>query len=975
MKKFYPYLFIFGWLIIYPSFQSIAQSCGGLAATSVPSESRCMATGFITVSATGGSGTYNYKAVGPVATPFTSSNVITGLKPGFYTVTVKDINTGCEVTQSNVEVAGSYSDPRFGLDKTNVSCLGNDGTIMANGLQFGRGSFSYTVIAPSPAGVGTTNGTGTFSNLGAGEYFIQLQDSCGGIQVRRVTIEQYSWWFDGMSVTKVGCDSADAVITVRDNRGNINTSGTAFAGFTYGVVKTPGDTVWYNSRSFRFYIGKLRSITIVGKDDCGNIHATPWNLPNSSKPSVNTVAQSNFACATFTATIAGQQNLTAPEYCLYDNNNLLLECNYTGTFTSLTYGAYCIRITDVCYDTTIVRCFIAAHPVPAVDAAVGISNQNCTTFTATISGQTNLTNPDYCLYDATNTLIECNTSGIFSNIPYGSYCINIEDGCLDTTIARCFTTSKPVPVLNTPVVSGSTCTSFDVVGSGNGLQDPLYCLYDNLGNLIACDSSGNFSGIPHGSYCMVAISCGDTTLAQCFTTGPPVPSVNNTVQISDRTCTSFTATVTGQTNLTSPQYCLYDAADVLISCNTTGVFENIIYGSYCIKIDDGCVDTIITRCFTQARAIPTINATIQQLNAACSTFSARVTGTNLTTAQYCIYDSLDVLVDCNTSGTFDNLPYGPYCVRVQDACGDAFTVCQTFEPVRGITLSTSKSCTIGKTNIDVEFLNGNGPYIVNIVHPDGSTVFSDTTSSNPVRAVLQQLVPGLSYAVTGTDNCGQTDTASIVPDAMIATKSITAISKCPSATWPNGSGDLSVTCSSNRYTFRPRIIKKDGTPFVTNYSSNTGSNYLFNDLEPATYIVEYNLSTCNTKVYDTFALQPYSYPTQGQSALYQCDNNSFSLGADVSGGVSPYSFQIIGSMPETPSIISATQTAPLFTIDNGTTYSLVRLRTIDACGNATLSDLSVLPLQNISVSASALCYYDTVSTLGRYNSECNIRVV
>jgi hypothetical protein len=105
---------------------------------------------------------------------------------------------------------------------------------------------------------------------------------------------------------------------------------------------------------------------------------------------------------------------------------------------------------------------------------------------------------------------------------------------------------------------------------------------------------------------------------------------------------------------------------------------------------------------------------------------------------------------------------------------------------------------------------------------------------------------------------------------------------------------------------------------------------------------------------------PYAYPSQGESALYQCDNNGFSLGADVQGGVSPYSFQIIGSTPSSPSIISSLQSSPIFNINNGTIYSLVRLRTIDACGNATLSDVSVLPLQNIAINASETCFYHNV---------------
>ena len=40
-------------------------------------------------------------------------------------------------------------------------------------------------------------------------------------------------------------------------------------------------------------------------------------------------------------------------------------------------------------------------------------------------------------------------------------------------------------------------------------------------------------------------------------------------------------------------------------------------------------------------------------------------------------------------------------------------------------------------------------------------------------------------------------------------------------------------------------------------------------------------------------------------------------------------------------------------------YSLVRLRTLDACGNAALNDVSVLPLQNIQVETNNNCLYNT----------------
>src|SRR6188768_2997597 len=238
-RKLYAFLLL---LLFFDRLQG--QDCSTLSFTYATSESRCVATGSITVNVSGGSGDYNYKAIGPVTTPVTSSNIITGLAPGYYSVLVTDLSTGCTKQIDSIYVAGSYSDPRFQLVKTDASCLGNDGTISVANQQFGRSPFTYTIIAPSPSNVGTSNSTGSFSGLIPGEYLIQLQDSCGGIQVRRITIENYNWWFDSVSVVRNGCDMADVFIRIKDNKGNINTSGSAFGGFIYGYSDN-GDTTWF----------------------------------------------------------------------------------------------------------------------------------------------------------------------------------------------------------------------------------------------------------------------------------------------------------------------------------------------------------------------------------------------------------------------------------------------------------------------------------------------------------------------------------------------------------------------------------------------------------------------------------------------------------------------------------------------------------------------------------------------------------
>ncbi|MGZ8544666.1 MAG: hypothetical protein ACXWV0_05185, partial [Flavisolibacter sp.] len=948
-------------IILFLNFSLAAQNCASINIGYSTLESRCVATGSITINATGGSGNFNYQAIGPISTMVTSTPVITGLPGGVYTIRVIDVTLNCISEVQNVVVAGTYSDPRFQLSKTDGTCAGNDGTISAINVQYGRAPFTYTIIAPSPSAIGTTNTTGNFSGLTPGEYYVRLQDSCGGIQVRAVTIENYSWWIDQMSVTRFGCDSADVSIDLEDNKGNTNSSVITFSGFTYGVVVNPGDTTWFSEHEFRIYIGTRRSVTIVVKDGCGNIKTSAWHLPANQKPSLGNPSLTNLVCAGFNASVTGL-NLTNPEFCLYDNSNVLISCNTTGVFNNLAYGSYCIRATDLCYDTVITRCFSAARAVPSIGATVNLSNQNCSTFTATVTNKQNLTSASFCLYDNADALLECNTTGIFTNVPYGNYCIKVLDGCVDTLITRCFSSARPVATLTNYTITGSNCDGFNVSVNGNNLNDPVYCLFDNLGNVITCNSTGIFTGLDHGNYCIRAISCGDTTNNLCFGSSMPVPAVATNVQISNRQCSTFTATVTGQVNLTNPSFCIFDASDNLIVCNTNGVFDDLPYGSYCIKIINTCYDTTITRCFTQAPLVPSVNATMQLLSSNCTSVSIRATGTNLSSPTYNLYDAGDILIATNTTGTFNNYPYGAYCIEVVDGCYDTtMRVCRSFAPVRGVSLTTSKSCTIGTAYVDVLFANGNSPYTIDVFHPDGSLVHTATTSSNPLRIQLASLPLGTQYKVVGTDNCGNRDSAMITPDANIVSTAVSVRSKCPSASWLNGAGDLLASCSSNYHAVTPRIIKKNNVNFIKNHSSVTAGVYTFADLEPASYIMEYTQTTCNGKLYDTVTIPPYAYPSQGQSAIYQCDNNSFSLGADVQGGVSPYSFQIIGSMPSSPDITTATQPSPVFNINTGTTYSLVRLRTVDACGNATLSDVSVLPLQNISISATDSCFFRNIT--------------
>ncbi|RTL59199.1 MAG: T9SS type A sorting domain-containing protein [Sphingobacteriales bacterium] len=1205
--KLYISLLLFNILLFENSV--LAQVCAGVDVTYITYESRCSATGAIKITTSGGSGNFSYKVTGPVTTPFTSSDSITGLPAGNYSISVKDNITACTSIITNAVVKGDYADPRFLLSGTDVTCIhGSNGTINAIDLQFGRGPYLYTIITPSASHVGDTSSTGTFNNLSAGDYLIQLSDSCGGLQTRSITLLDYNWWISSYTADKPGCSLLNVNINLSDNKGNTNASGITFNGFLYGVTTRAGDTTWYNTKSFTDSTGNAKQADIVVKDKCGNVQKVSWR--NTNKPTVdNVVLQVITGCNKVTASITGQTNLSNPSYCLYDKTGSLVVCNTTGSFTGLTYGSYCIKIQSSCYDTLIERCFTVSPVIPG-GGIVTYSNIVCNSFTASVTGGQNLTNAQYCLFDSQSNLLGCNNTGIFNNLAFGSYCINITDGCYDTTIVRCFSFKHPAPVMGTITTTNLGCAGFSlkIMGSAN-TQYPQYCLYNGTGTLISCNNTGLFDALPYGDYCIhLKDSCADTTIIQCITVARPVPVVGNintiavgcnnfsarvqgiqnffnprfclydslgtlitcnntgvfdsltagsycirvkdsctdttiikcfsliqpkptigdiqtlsigcagfnatvqdiqnffnpqfclfdssgvliicnktgvfdsvaygnyclhvtdsctgsvvvkcftvtrpqpsvgSVQTVAKGCAGFSATLTGVQNIFKPQFCLYDTTGALISCNNRGVFDSLTYGSYCIQVKDSCSDTTIikcfsfnrpapsvgtvstiahgcsgfsatvqdiknlynpqfclyndsgillrcnntgvfdslaygsycihisdscfsstlTRCFSMTQTAPSINGSVKISNKTCSTFTASLQGQgqNLNTPLYCLYADT-VMLRCNSTGVFDSLAFGSYCIYVKDGCYDTTIIkCFTASPsVVNISVNAEASCTTGKTNLLVSFTSGaiSSPYKVYVYDPAGNLVASSSSSRTSITIYdLPALDSGNKYMVIGENFCGGRDTVLVKPTVSYFTRAVSIKGRCPGSTFPDGSSDIIITVTSNLNRPVPKIINKDGISTSILYTTHTrgtvSDTFNFLQLAPATYIFATSNNDCGLIGYDTVVVSRYAYPTLQKSAAYQCDNNAFSVGTSVTGGVSPMMYEIIQSTPATPSIVSAKQNSPVFTINNGTIYSLVRLRVTDACGNASLNDASVLPLAVMTVDVSLDCMYST----------------
>jgi len=963
MQKLYLLsLLFFTFCIILPGFTK-AQECAGLAAIITPYESRCASTGSIKILASGGSGSYKYKVIGPVNINFTSADSITGLASGIYNVIVNDIVSNCTYTELNVVVGGAYKDPRFTLNTFDVTCdNGNNGGISLNSQTFGRSPFMYSIVAPSPMGVGVTNTTGTFNNLIAGIYTIKLTDSCGGIQTRLVTINNYTWKIDSFSFKKISCDTAKGSITVSDSKGNISTF-SGLPGFTYGIVRKVGDTIWSTNPRFSFYLAGQSNFEVIVKDPCGKIKKAPATV--NFKPTVNaTVNTFNVTCSSFSAAVTGVNNFFGAQFCLFDSSNKKVACNTTGTFTNLSFGNYCIKAQDSCSDTIITRCFNRIPPPISVGNTVSLLNRTCNTFSASIIGQVGLTSPSYCLSDDLGNILACNATGIFNNLAYKNYCISVTDGCRDTTIKRCFSASKPVPIIPAIILpSYAYCQVFGVDVKGDSLTSPLYCLYDANGVQLICNTTGKFDSIAYGNYCITIYdSCFDTTIVRCISILAPTILNDVKINISNRTCTSFSANISSNT-LIEPNYCLYDSLGNLLLCNTTGIFNNLAYGNYCVKATNKCPDTTFTHCFRATPPPPSLNSNVNITNRTCNTFTVNTTGaTNFTNPKYCLFNSANVRLSCNSTGNFTNLAYGNYCIRIKDGCYDTLiTRCfNILPPTTKISVIARRSCALGFTRFIVSVSAGITPVNVKMYTAAGDLFINRSYNSTfIVFDSIPATLMGQTHKIVVTDFCGKKDSAFASAVVSTFSKNATIVQRCPSSNWANGSGSITTIAISNMSSLTVRIIKRNNSPIspIITPSMVVGNSFTFNNLEPAKYIVEYRTNnSCSNFYFDTLTVKPYLFPNLNRSSAYQCDLNGFSIGAIVSNGFGPFLYEIIGSSPASPSIITAPQHGPLFNINNGTNYSLVRLRVNDACGNASLGDASILPLANNGITASFNCF-------------------
>ncbi|MGS2764154.1 T9SS type B sorting domain-containing protein [Sinomicrobium sp. M5D2P9] len=236
---------------VYPLFEAGVQVTKLLDCSPISSDAE------ITITATGGSGNYEYEVSGDVTIPRGTMNtnpfIFSVADAGDYTVSVYDVVTGNAIwtaSECEVETTVTIQDPvtpSFTVNTTDISCNGaRDGIIRMVAVDNGILPLTYT-LTPMPAGVTLMPDGNGFENLPPGNYTVTATGTnyCT-TDIADVIIQQpdpVSVPAAAVTVTQFGCtvgNSADEASVVIDPSLITGGSGTYI---TYEFIENTSGTV------------------------------------------------------------------------------------------------------------------------------------------------------------------------------------------------------------------------------------------------------------------------------------------------------------------------------------------------------------------------------------------------------------------------------------------------------------------------------------------------------------------------------------------------------------------------------------------------------------------------------------------------------------------------------------------------------------------------------------------------------------
>ncbi|WP_029271287.1 T9SS type B sorting domain-containing protein [Flavobacterium sp. KJJ] len=716
----------------------------------------------ITISGvTGGSGTYtNYEFIKNGARVYYGpKNVYTEMDylGGSYTVNVYD-NNGCIGTNAGTYVIAPY----ISLDKVNVTvtapitCPTNENISVAVETTGGTpATLNYSIAYSSGAAVpgNPANTNGIFTNLPIGEYIITVVNPATGC-----TIQKIHNVFDPNTFT-IKAETVNGKICFGANDGSVDLTfidnqlvPQDDAGIFDYVIKGPVPSSGTSSNAGPVRISNLTAgeykvvATLKGIPYCSVETIFSIEQPNavlaatSSKADITCITGNNDGEISVTATGGWD---TTYEYQLVKGATTVIDYSAQNNFTGLDAGVYTINVRDFngCTAST-TQTLIVPLPI-VVTASANVTMLPCfgdksgvITVDLPTGGQGS--NYMYTLnYLSVDPVVNSGPvqSPIFSGLGAGRYSVTVTDGFTCAATSAEIVIDEPTVVLASVVESrAQTCqTLTELTLSAEGGTGPYTYSTDGTTVLGSFTSSISFD-VPVGAHkYFVKDANGCTSFVS--NTIEIIPLVPLTIKLDvSNAVVKCTGEATGVISadavggLGNYVYTLLNGAGTaLLPSQDNGRFENLVMGTYRVKVDSGDCSTtseVITinepATPLTAQFFPTNVSCFGENNGKLEIVAAGGTGV----IKYALSPDLNQF---DTKFTFDKLAPGDYQVIVQDENGcfvlHDFTITQP-EVLKAKEVPNSmipEVCVGDKDGaFSVEVTGGTAPYSVSLDNETGT---------------------------------------------------------------------------------------------------------------------------------------------------------------------------------------------------------------------------------------------------------------
>jgi hypothetical protein len=663
--------------------------------------------GTATITPIGGTANYTY-AWSTGAT----SQTITGLQAGTYSVTITDANS-CQKLFSNISV----SQPTVltaNPTQTNLSCFnGANGTATVTPTG-GAGGYTYLW-----AHSGSTNASVT--GLTAGTYSVKITDANACETDQSFTISE-----PAAIVLTPG--TGNNVSCYNGSNGTATVSAAGGAGsFTYSWSPAGGTAATASGLAAGTY-----TVTVTDANSCQETET--FTITQPAALTVSGTSQDNITCE---GTPSGSASVTVNGGTGTYDYLWTPTGGTTATATGLYSGTYIVYITDANGCETS-ETFTITEPADPLTASSGtVANIACYGDT-TGSAEVNVTGGDG------NYTYSWSPSGgtgaTANNLAAGTYTVTVTDGasCQKTQI---FTITQPVQALSASTASSAV----SCFGGSNGIASvtvsggtfPYTYAWAPLGG-----TGSSISGRPAGDYTCTITDGNGCTLVKTVTISSPAAFLATTTK-TDVSCSggsNGTATVT-PSGATAPYSYSWSPTG-----GSNASASGLSAGDYTVTVQDGnfCVYTVeIT--INEPDPLLLIPS---QINVSCKGDSNGEASVNVTggTPSYTYLWS----PSGGTAATATGLAAGTYTVTVTDANGctttQSFIITQPTVLVATAAAQTNVSC------------NGGADASATVSVSGGTSGYSYSWApSGGIAATATGLSAG-TYIVTATDSNGCTTT-------------------------------------------------------------------------------------------------------------------------------------------------------------------------------------------------------------------------